>query len=189
MAPAVAYHLEHSAGSGWTPEGADKLFERIERLGLPSMPFPFLLWILRKIRGSGALITFNREDWGMAAIALKEFELSGEIMFERAGVTALTPDVAGPVAAIRDEWQYYKVFSEFLREELESSRIGLSRKSEQIVARVRAQGVRSLWRQRREISARVIGITTAYLSFLLRSRLPKFMSYSDRFRSRKNLDW
>ena len=185
MAPAVAYHLEHSAGSGWTPEGADKLFERIERLGLPSMPFPFLLWILRKSRDSGELITFNREDWGMAAIALREFDLSGETMFEKPGASEETSDVAGPVAAIRDEWQYYKKFSEFLREQLDASQVGFSREPAQFVARVRAEGVRSLWRQRREVAARVVGITTAYISFLLRSRLPKLMSYSDRFRSRK----
>ena len=42
--PMRIYHIEHGSGSGWTPEGQAKLFERIAAKG------PFLR---RQCRGSG----------------------------------------------------------------------------------------------------------------------------------------
>jgi hypothetical protein len=185
LAPAVAYHLEHSSGSGWTPEGAEKLFDRIERLGLPSMPYPLLLWILTKSRNGGGVMTFNREDWGMASLSFREFDVKIDSMVEKTHFRPLSREVAGPVAAVRDEWQYYKVYSEFLLEELAALRLGSPQKSLKFGGQYWSAGILFLWRQRQELMHRAVGLSTAYLSFVLRSNFPSLMKYLDRFRSRK----
>jgi len=33
--PAVAYHMEHAEGSGWTPEGQQKHYAAVEQRGMP----------------------------------------------------------------------------------------------------------------------------------------------------------
>ena len=33
--PAVAYHMEHAVGSGWTPEGHEEHYAAVERRGIP----------------------------------------------------------------------------------------------------------------------------------------------------------
>jgi hypothetical protein len=185
LAPAVVYHLEHSAGSGWTPEGEQKLFDRIERLGLPSMSYPLLRWILRKCRSNGDVITFNRKDWGMASRRLREFELSGEKMVEKNRVSVEHMGDGAPIAAIRDEWQYYKVYSEFLREELEASQSKSFRRVKRVFEAARSGGLRSLWQRRSLIGHRVVGNVTAYISLVLRSNFPRVMKYTDRYRSRE----
>jgi hypothetical protein len=70
--PMRIYHIEHGAGSGWTPEGQAKLFERIAAKGLSFVANDDVLAMAAQMRRLGAPMIFNHEDWGLAAFELKE---------------------------------------------------------------------------------------------------------------------
>ena len=74
---APVYHIEHSPGSGFTPESPDKLFERLAALGIP-----YLDWErdmepkireMDRARARGEFpIVYNDADWGLARHSLPE---------------------------------------------------------------------------------------------------------------------
>jgi hypothetical protein len=70
--PMVAYHLEHGAGSGWTPEGARKLFGRLDAAGVPYLSGGAYDRTAREILGKGpGFHPLNRNaDWGLAGVNL-----------------------------------------------------------------------------------------------------------------------
>jgi hypothetical protein len=70
--PARIYHIEHGSGSGWTPEGQARLFERIAAKGLSFIGNDEILAMAAQMRRLGAPMIFNHEDWGLAAFELKE---------------------------------------------------------------------------------------------------------------------
>lgn len=70
--PMRIYHIEHGSGSGWTPEGQAKLFERIAAKGLTYIENGEILAMAAQMRRLGAPMIFNHEDWGLAAFELKE---------------------------------------------------------------------------------------------------------------------
>ncbi len=70
--PMRIYHIEHGSGSGWTPEGQAKLFERIAAKGLSFVDNADVLAMAAHMRRLGAPMIFNHEDWGMAGFELKE---------------------------------------------------------------------------------------------------------------------
>jgi len=62
--PMRIYHIEHGSGSGWTPEGQAKLFERIAAKGLSFVDNEeVLMWTAQMYRLNAPMI-FNHEDWG-----------------------------------------------------------------------------------------------------------------------------
>jgi hypothetical protein len=69
--PMVAKHLEHSVGSGWSPEGARPLSQRLDAAGVPYLTGAgydkVARGILRKGRGYHPT---NGPDWGLAAADL-----------------------------------------------------------------------------------------------------------------------
>jgi hypothetical protein len=70
--PMRIYHVEHGTGSGWTPEGQAKLFERVAAKGLSFLDNEeVLMWAAQMKRLNSPMI-FNHEDWGMAGDDLKE---------------------------------------------------------------------------------------------------------------------
>lgn len=70
--PMRIYHIEHGTGSGWTPEGQAKLFERIAARGLSFVDNDEVLgWAAQMSRLKAPMI-FNHEDWGLAGFDLKE---------------------------------------------------------------------------------------------------------------------
>jgi hypothetical protein len=69
--PMRIYHIEHATGSGWTPEGEQKLFARIAAKGIPIVDYQQILDWARQMRDQGPLI-FNGEDWGLAGHDLPE---------------------------------------------------------------------------------------------------------------------
>jgi hypothetical protein len=72
--PMRIYHIEHEAGSGWTPEGHEKLFQRLAALRLESLEYPTVLeWARQMLRFRKPMI-FNGEGWGLAELALPEVE-------------------------------------------------------------------------------------------------------------------
>jgi hypothetical protein len=70
--PMRIYHIEHGSGSGWTPEGQAKLFERIAAKGLSFLGNEEVLAMAAEMRRLGSPMIFNHEDWGLSAFTLKE---------------------------------------------------------------------------------------------------------------------
>jgi hypothetical protein len=71
--PMRIYHIEHGTGSGWTPEGEKKLFERIAAKGLSWVDYHDVVEWARIMNRFDAPMIFNREGWGLATAELKEF--------------------------------------------------------------------------------------------------------------------
>ncbi len=70
--PMRIYHIEHGSGSGWTPEGQAKLFERIAARGLKFVDNEeVLIWTAQMGRLEAPMI-FNHEDWGLDGDDLQE---------------------------------------------------------------------------------------------------------------------
>jgi hypothetical protein len=76
--PMRIYHIEHGSGSGWTPEGQAKLFERIAARGLSFVDNEEVLgWAAQMSRLRSPMI-FNHENWGLVEFDLKETVLPGD---------------------------------------------------------------------------------------------------------------
>jgi hypothetical protein len=70
--PLLIQHLEHGAGSGWTPEGARRLFARLDAAGVPYLKSSEYPTLARKIlRAEKRFYAFNDEDWGLGSQNLK----------------------------------------------------------------------------------------------------------------------
>ena len=67
------YHIEHEAGSGFSPESAHLLFKRLDDKGIPYLSNRNLEEILEKLKKSEEKVVYNEEDWGLARIPLREF--------------------------------------------------------------------------------------------------------------------
>jgi hypothetical protein len=73
--PMRIYHIEHAAGSGWTPEGQNKLDRRLDAAGIPQLSHDqFDEWAL-KMRCESKPIIFNDENWGLANENLHEWNI------------------------------------------------------------------------------------------------------------------
>ena len=72
-APMRIYHIDHSLGSGVTPEGEKLLFERLARKGIPYMAIAELYEHVRRITQRGTARLFNRDDWGLGDEDLREW--------------------------------------------------------------------------------------------------------------------
>ena len=70
--PMRIYHIEHGSGSGWTPEGQAKLFERIAARGLQFVDNEEVLIWTAQMGRLGAPMIFNHEDWGLDGVELRE---------------------------------------------------------------------------------------------------------------------
>jgi hypothetical protein len=68
--PMRIYHIEH--GGGFTPEGEQKMYERVAAKGLSWLSFDDLLGWARVMNRFGAPMIFNHDDWGLGREVLKE---------------------------------------------------------------------------------------------------------------------
>lgn len=75
-APMQIYHIEHQTGSGWTPEGQAQLFARLEAKGLPVIDDREVVGWAAQMRRLDSPMIFNRENWGLADLDLRETILS-----------------------------------------------------------------------------------------------------------------
>jgi hypothetical protein len=75
--PMRIYHIEHGAGSGWTPEGENRLFERIARKGIQSISHEELVEAIGEMRRMHGPVIFNRDNWGLADESLREIHPNG----------------------------------------------------------------------------------------------------------------
>ena len=70
--PMRVYHVEHSSGAGWTPEGEQERVARIRAKGLSELSYPaFVKWV-DLMRRYDSPLTFTGEDWGLGDVALRE---------------------------------------------------------------------------------------------------------------------
>jgi hypothetical protein len=70
--PFRIYHIEHGSGSGWTPEGAQALFDRTAAKGIPWVDHKEVGEWGRIMNRFDAPMIFNHEDWGFANDVLAE---------------------------------------------------------------------------------------------------------------------
>ena len=70
--PMRCYHIEHGLGSGWTPEGQAKLFERLRAKGVSWVDYPEVVLWIDQMRRFGSPMIFNLENWGLADFELPE---------------------------------------------------------------------------------------------------------------------
>jgi hypothetical protein len=71
-APMCAYHIEHSKGSGWTPEGEKQLLERMAAKGIPVMTLADLYDHAHVMHRERTGRVFDQPDWGFANETLPE---------------------------------------------------------------------------------------------------------------------
>jgi hypothetical protein len=69
--PMRIYHIEHGLGSGWSPEGEKKLYDRITSRGIDWIGKEQVLEHARRMYERGPIVQ-NGEDWGFGREALQE---------------------------------------------------------------------------------------------------------------------
>jgi len=70
--PLRIYHIEHGTGSGWTPEGQARLFDRLRAKGIPWLEYRDLVTWAEHMRRFDSPMIFNRENWGLRELELPE---------------------------------------------------------------------------------------------------------------------
>jgi hypothetical protein len=76
--PMRIYHIEHGSGSGWTPEGQARLFDRLRAKGIPWLEYRDLIGWAEQMRRFNSPLIFNHECWGLADLELTETGLDGQ---------------------------------------------------------------------------------------------------------------
>jgi hypothetical protein len=69
--PMRIYHIEHGVGSGWSPEGEKKLYERIRTRGITWISKEQVLEHARRMYREGPLVE-NDDGWGLGRETLAE---------------------------------------------------------------------------------------------------------------------
>ena len=76
--PMCIYHIEHSPGSGWTPEGQAKLDARIAEKRISRVSYEEVVKLIALMRRLHAPVIFNGGEWGLAEIEFSETVLPRE---------------------------------------------------------------------------------------------------------------
>ncbi len=67
------YHIEHEVGSGYSPERASALFDRLNAKGIPYLSDEALNFLIKTMHLSKNKLVFNKDDWGFGDLELKEY--------------------------------------------------------------------------------------------------------------------
>jgi hypothetical protein len=70
--PMRCYHIEHSVGSGWTPEGMNRLLRRIRVAGIRDVDWREVGQIAVILRRYNSPVSFSPSDWGLINDTLPE---------------------------------------------------------------------------------------------------------------------
>ncbi len=70
----VIYHIDHS--SGYSPEGAEELFRRLDSKKIPYLTNQTLAQIVSEMKNFEGKVVYNGENWGMADRFLEEIEIN-----------------------------------------------------------------------------------------------------------------
>ncbi|MHC4662641.1 MAG: hypothetical protein ACYS8W_13245 [Planctomycetota bacterium] len=71
--PMRIYHIEHGAGSGWTPEAEAKLKKRLQEAGIEELNHDRFEALALQMRKKRKPVICGDEDWGLARESLTEF--------------------------------------------------------------------------------------------------------------------
>lgn len=105
LAPCVCFHIEHSLGSGWTPEGEKKLFSRLDQNRILNPAWHVLDPLIDDIRTGKAPSALNGPNWGLAHFDLPEQSLLAGSKQTTALITKTRDlDVSKQVVAILPEY-------------------------------------------------------------------------------------
>jgi len=111
--PMRIYHIEHSTGSGWTPEGAGQLFQRLQAKRIPIIEIGELLQWATQMRRQNAPLVFNGDAWGIGKQSLSEQVITPSRRSDQAGaVAALSALWAKPLKVLRSKWHEIPVAAE-----------------------------------------------------------------------------
>ena len=75
LPPCVCFHIEHSLGSGWTPEGEKKLFARLQENKILNPEWEVLNPLMEGMRAGKMPTAVNDLSWGLADFELPEESL------------------------------------------------------------------------------------------------------------------
>ena len=76
--PERIYHIEHSAGSGFTPESQNKLWNRIDQSGIRRLKDDEFWGLAIDLRSGRRSNIFNDPDWGLEEHCLPETVIESE---------------------------------------------------------------------------------------------------------------
>lgn len=107
LPPCVCFHIEHEMGSGWTPEGEKKLFNRLREGGILNPEWPVLTPLVREMQEQGKALEFNNRAWGLADFDLPEQPMgeTTEIPAEKLQQLALQAETRD-VSAIQPKYDF-----------------------------------------------------------------------------------
>jgi hypothetical protein len=81
LPPCVCFHIEHSLGSGWTPEGEKHLFNRLQQKEILNPEWDVLSPLMENMRLGKGPVAVNNDAWGLANFELPdEALLPGEMV-------------------------------------------------------------------------------------------------------------
>jgi hypothetical protein len=117
--PCVIFHIEHSIGSGWSPEGHQALFARLEKAGIPSFENGQLKEWGETMKAGQQPFVFNGDGWGLGHLTVNGAHQSPShtVMAVQASLAASRSQDLLPVAALRRELSFHKLQAEYLRRE------------------------------------------------------------------------
>jgi hypothetical protein len=137
LPPCVCFHIEHSLGSGWTPEGEKKLFARLEERKILNPEWEVLYPIVEGMKLGQLPVAFNGPAWGLADFELPEEPLlCGRIVI---GPVHPRPYTAPPhlsVSALRAEFdldhltRLYRLISRRLAKQIKEHQTTIKRAEE-----------------------------------------------------------
>ena len=138
LPPCVCFHIEHSLGSGWTPEGEKKLFARLEEKKILNPSWQVLYPIVEGMLLRELPVSLNGPSWGLADFELPvEPLLRGKIV---AGPVHPQPYCAAPanlpVSALRPEFdldhltRLYRLISHRLAKQIKDYQDAVKRSEE-----------------------------------------------------------
>jgi len=79
LPPCACFHIEHNLGSGWTPEGANLLFKKLEKKQTLSPEWNVLTPLVSKMQNSKKTLHFNNTTWGLEGFDLPILALGERI--------------------------------------------------------------------------------------------------------------
>ena len=76
------FHIDHSVGSGWSPEGAALLFARLDRQRIPYLSDDDVLRIRKNFAEDPSAAIVNDGNWGLVDVPLPEREIVARKSFK-----------------------------------------------------------------------------------------------------------
>ncbi len=113
--PLRIYHIEHGTGSGWTPEGQARLFDRLRANGIPWLEYQDLVNWAEQMRRFDSPMIFNRENWGLAELEPTEIVPHAESCAKGKRHEIEVPESLVPVA-FRNPRQAHEALSALARD-------------------------------------------------------------------------